>query len=196
MGFDVSTINNNPDVGNSSQTATAPLALATSPSALSLAPLLAEKSYVSIRQALLVLFFRRRLILAVAGAVVFITALAVLIIPPRFHSEAKLLVRLGRESVVLDPSARIGEAAVPMEGRDKEINSEIELLKSRMLTEQIVSSLGATASSGVRRGRRHPKKTPPPPSPRSRTSSAWKRFRTATCWRSATIRPTRSFHAT
>ncbi len=80
--------------------------------------------------------------------VVLLTALAVIFVPPRYHSEAKLLVRLGRESVVLDPSARIGEAAVPMEGRDKEINSEIELLKSRILTEQIVASLGANRILG------------------------------------------------
>jgi polysaccharide biosynthesis protein PslE len=139
MGFDVSTYNKTSEHGNTSQSA---LMVAPAAPALSIAPPVAERSYVSLRQALVVLFFRRKLVLWVMGAVVFITAIAVALIPPRYHSEAKLLVRLGRESVVLDPSARIGEAAVPMEGRDKEINSEIELLKSRILTEQIVSSLG------------------------------------------------------
>jgi uncharacterized protein involved in exopolysaccharide biosynthesis/Mrp family chromosome partitioning ATPase len=143
MGFDVNANNQNSDVGSVSQPATASLALAPAASALSVAPVSAERSYISVRQALVVLFFRRRLILMVVGAVVLLTAVTVALVPPRYHSEAKLMVRLGRESVVLDPSARIGEAAVPMEGRDKEINSEIELLKSRVLTEQIVSSLGA-----------------------------------------------------
>ena len=147
MVFDVSTYNQNPNVANSPQSP-APLAIAPAQPALYMAPAVAERSHFSIRQALMVLFFRRRLILMVAGAVVVLTAVTIALLPPRFHSEAKLLVRLGRESVVLDPSARIGEAAVPMEGRDKEINSEIELLKSRMLTEQIVASLGANRILG------------------------------------------------
>jgi len=148
MGFDLSTHNQNPNVGSSSQSAAGSLALASAPAALSIAPPVTEKNYLSVRQALVILFFRRKLVLAVAGAVILLTAAIIMMLPPRYHSEAKLLVRLGRESVVLDPSARIGEAAVPMEGRDKEINSEIELLKSRMLTEQIVASLGANRILG------------------------------------------------
>jgi uncharacterized protein involved in exopolysaccharide biosynthesis/Mrp family chromosome partitioning ATPase len=148
MGFNVSTQNQNPEVAGNSQTTTASLALAAPQPAFIAAPAVPEKNYISVRQALTVLFFRRRLIVAVVGAMVFLTAITVLMIPLRYHSEAKLMVRLGRESVVLDPSATIGEAAVPMEGRDKEINSEIELLKSRMLTEQIVSTLGANRILG------------------------------------------------
>src|ERR1700677_3700920 len=116
MGYNVSTHNQKSDNGSGSQWALAP-------SALSVAPVMGDRSYISVRQALVILFFRRKLILSVVGVVVLLTALAVILVPPRYHSEAKLLVRLGRESVVLDPSARIGEAAVPMEGRDKEINS-------------------------------------------------------------------------
>jgi uncharacterized protein involved in exopolysaccharide biosynthesis/Mrp family chromosome partitioning ATPase len=105
-------------------------------------PMPVRRGQMSVRQALLVLFFRRKLIYAVGGTILLATILAMLILPPRYHSEAKLLVRLGRESVVIDPTAQIGEQAVPMEGRDKEINSEIELLKSRKLTEEIITSIG------------------------------------------------------
>jgi uncharacterized protein involved in exopolysaccharide biosynthesis/Mrp family chromosome partitioning ATPase len=100
------------------------------------------RSGLSLRLVLRLVFSRWRLIAVVAACIIVATALAIVYMPPHYASEAKLLVRLGRESVVIDPTARIGQAAVPMEGRDKEINSEIELLKSRKLIEMIVQSLG------------------------------------------------------
>lgn len=98
---------------------------------------------LSLRSLLQVLFGRWRRIALVAACVIAVTAVAVLYLPPRYRSEAKLLVRLGRESVVIDPTARSGQFAMPIEGRDKEIKSEVELLKSRKLVESIVASLGA-----------------------------------------------------
>jgi uncharacterized protein involved in exopolysaccharide biosynthesis/Mrp family chromosome partitioning ATPase len=114
--------------------------VANAPAPMIAAPM--RHSQMSVRQALLVLFFRRKLIYAVGGTILLATILAMLVLPPRYHSEAKLLVRLGRESVVIDPTAQIGEQAVPNQTRDKEINSEIELLKSRKLTEEIVTDIG------------------------------------------------------
>jgi uncharacterized protein involved in exopolysaccharide biosynthesis/Mrp family chromosome partitioning ATPase len=101
-------------------------------------------SPVSLRKFLAVLFRRWRRIGLVMICVLAVTAAAVVYLPPHYRSEAKLLVRLGRESVAIDPTASIGgQSAVPMEGRDKEINSEIELLKSRQLVEAAVASIGA-----------------------------------------------------
>jgi uncharacterized protein involved in exopolysaccharide biosynthesis/Mrp family chromosome partitioning ATPase len=105
----------------------------------------------SLRFVLRMIFGRWRLIGVVAACIIVGTVAAIIYMPPHYGSEAKLLVRLGRESVVIDPTARIGQAAVPMEGRDKEINSEIELLKSRKLTELVVQSLGANRILGVSR---------------------------------------------
>jgi uncharacterized protein involved in exopolysaccharide biosynthesis/Mrp family chromosome partitioning ATPase len=111
----------------------------------------APRSGFSLRFLLRMIFGRWRLIASVALFVLLGTVAAIIYMPPHYGSEAKLLVRLGRESVVIDPTARIGQAAVPMEGRDKEINSEIELLKSRKLTEAIVQSLGANRVLGLSR---------------------------------------------
>ena len=99
---------------------------------------------LSLRKFLIVLFRRWRTIALVMLGILAVTVAAVMYLPPHYRSEAKLLVRLGRESVAIDPTASIGgQSAVPMEGRDKEINSEIELLKSRQLVEAAVGSVGA-----------------------------------------------------
>jgi len=65
--------------------------------------------------------------------------------PKEFRSESKLFVRLGRENVALDPTVTFGQApavAIP-QSRDNEINSVTEMLRSRVLVEQVVDDLGA-----------------------------------------------------
>ncbi|HVC93481.1 MAG TPA: GNVR domain-containing protein [Pirellulales bacterium] len=67
--------------------------------------------------------------------------------PKDFRSESKLFVRLGRENVALDPTVTFGQApavAIP-QTRDNEINSVTEMLRSRVLLEQVVDDLGAEA---------------------------------------------------
>src|SRR6202012_6060164 len=63
--------------------------------------------------------------------------------PDVYRSEARLFVRLGRENVTLDPTATIGQgplSAVPL-SRDGEINSVVEILKSRTLVDDLVDYL-------------------------------------------------------
>jgi uncharacterized protein involved in exopolysaccharide biosynthesis len=60
----------------------------------------------------------------------------------RYVSEAKLFVRLGRESVKLDPTAMTGQTLDVHESRDGEINSLFELLGSRVILESIVDKVG------------------------------------------------------
>ena len=65
--------------------------------------------------------------------------------PRGYRSEAKLFLRLGRENSTLDATASFGESpvvAVP-QSRETEINSIIEILKSRNLIAQVVDSLVA-----------------------------------------------------
>jgi len=59
-----------------------------------------------------------------------------------YKAEAKLLVRLGRESVTLDPTATIGQVISIGQSRDSEINSELEILRSRELAGKVVDALG------------------------------------------------------
>ncbi|GAG41239.1 unnamed protein product, partial [marine sediment metagenome] len=62
-----------------------------------------------------------------------------------YRSKAKLLVQLGRESVALDPTATTGQIIGVSRSRKSEINSELEILKSRGLIEKVVDSIGAEA---------------------------------------------------
>ena len=60
-----------------------------------------------------------------------------------FRSEAKIFVRMGRESVVLDPTATSAHMIAPADSRDSEVNAVQELLISRTLAEKIVDQFGA-----------------------------------------------------
>jgi uncharacterized protein involved in exopolysaccharide biosynthesis len=62
-----------------------------------------------------------------------------------YRAEAKLLVRIGRESVSLDPTATTGQTISIGQSRESEINSELEILKSRELAQKVVDALGPKA---------------------------------------------------
>jgi polysaccharide biosynthesis protein PslE len=84
--------------------------------------------------------------LLVVGA----TAVATMLWPRAYRAEGKLLVRLGRETTMLDPSAALGKEtliALP-ETPDFEINSVVELLGSRVLLERLVDTFGVGALDG------------------------------------------------
>ena len=61
-----------------------------------------------------------------------------------FRSEAKLFVRMGRESVTLDPTATMGQVVAAADSRESEVNAVAELLSSRTLAEKIVDQFGPT----------------------------------------------------
>jgi len=62
--------------------------------------------------------------------------------PPVFRSEAKLLIKVGRESVALDPTATTGRIISVARSRMNEINSELEILGSRELATGVVDAIG------------------------------------------------------
>jgi uncharacterized protein involved in exopolysaccharide biosynthesis len=85
--------------------------------------------------------------LLVLGGTVLWTAFG----PRTYRSEAKLLVRLGRENTTVDATATLGQApvvSVPT-ARENEINSIIEELTSRNLIERVVDSVGPEAILGT-----------------------------------------------
>ncbi len=61
-----------------------------------------------------------------------------------YRSEATLLIRLGRENVVLDPTATTGQtiSVGGAQNRTNEINSELKIIQSRELAEKVVEALG------------------------------------------------------
>jgi len=59
-----------------------------------------------------------------------------------FQSEAKLLVRNGRESITLDPTATTGQFVAVGESRESDMHAIEELLASRGLAEKVVDQFG------------------------------------------------------
>lgn len=76
--------------------------------------------------------------LIVAGAVMAAAYLS----PKAYQSEARLLDRMGRESLALDPTV-IGPTLDVAQSRESEINSELAILRSRLLAERVVDAVGA-----------------------------------------------------
>jgi len=59
-----------------------------------------------------------------------------------YRSDAKIFVRLGRESVSMDPTVSTSGGITVNETREVEINSVLEILKSRDVAERVVNKLG------------------------------------------------------
>jgi uncharacterized protein involved in exopolysaccharide biosynthesis len=62
--------------------------------------------------------------------------------PRKYQSEAKLLVRIGRESITLDPTATTGQYVAVGDSRESELHGIEELLGSRATAEEIVDQFG------------------------------------------------------
>jgi polysaccharide biosynthesis protein PslE len=81
---------------------------------------------------------------------IMLVAIAATILGQRVYtSEAKLFVRLGRESVSLDPTATTGQVVMVSETRENEINSILELLKSREILTSVVAAVGPRVVLGT-----------------------------------------------
>jgi uncharacterized protein involved in exopolysaccharide biosynthesis len=97
-----------------------------------------------------------------------VMALAVIytaISPVLYTSEAKLFVRLGRETVALDPTATTNQTVNVQETRENELNSIYELLKSRAMIEQLVDTFGIESILGNSSGTQAAAESPAAGSP-------------------------------
>jgi uncharacterized protein involved in exopolysaccharide biosynthesis len=99
----------------------------------------------SIRDIYFVLFRHKWKIIVFFLAVVTVVTLGTLIAPSIYQSEAKLLIRVGRESVSLDPTASTGQVISIGQQRETEVKSELEILKSQDLIEKVVDAIGPAA---------------------------------------------------
>ncbi|HEY2826128.1 MAG TPA: GNVR domain-containing protein [Pirellulales bacterium] len=77
-------------------------------------------------------------------AVVTLSLLANLLLPRTYRSEGELLLRLGRENMLLDPTATVASTPIltVQQSRENEINSVIEILRSQVLLTKVVNALG------------------------------------------------------
>lgn len=97
---------------------------------------------LTIRDFVYVLFRHKWKIVFFFTAVVSVVTIATLVSPEIYRSEAKLLLKIGRESVTLDPTASTGPVMHVSQSRLSEINSEIEILRGRDLIEKVIDTIG------------------------------------------------------
>ncbi len=99
----------------------------------------------SLRDVSFVLFRHKRKILVFFATVMFMVTLGTFLASEMYESTSKLMIRLGRESVTLDPMATTGQTIGVHQNRQQEINSELEILRSRELVETVVDYIGVSA---------------------------------------------------
>ncbi len=112
------------------------------------------QSSMSLRDIYYVIFRHKQKIISFFIGVVVLVTVFTLLMPKIYQSTAQLLLLLGRENTTIDPAASMGGAAtvnVNGESRETEINSEIEVLKSRELAERVVDTIGVDRILGTTR---------------------------------------------
>ncbi len=99
----------------------------------------------SARDVVQVLFRRKWIIVLFFVLVSSAAAIYAFVAPEIFQSQAKLLIRIGRENLSVDPSVVAGPTMGVSQNRENELNSELTILSSRFLAEQVVDKVGETA---------------------------------------------------
>ncbi len=101
------------------------------------------ESKVTPRDAARILFRHWRKIALVFCGVMALMLLAIAFFPRSYVSESKLMIRIGRESVALDPTATTGETIMLQKTQEDEVNSALNILSSREMFERVVEQVGA-----------------------------------------------------
>ena len=101
-----------------------------------------NQSCISLRDVLRVVFRHKSKALAIFCVAAGLAVCVALLLPTKYASDAKLFIRIGRASVSLDPTATVGKIVSMSESREREINSAVEILKSRELLEAVLAEVG------------------------------------------------------
>lgn len=103
-----------------------------------------SESQTSLRDFLNVIFKHKAKILTFFLVTVIVVAIGSFIIKPTYEATSQVLVKIGRENIYV-PTTPTSASASPIFSfkREEQINSEIEILKSRYLLEKIIDTLGA-----------------------------------------------------
>jgi len=94
---------------------------------------------LSLRDVLTVVFKRRRMILVFAACVLCLAAMMIALTPPTYEVDATLLVNKARAEIPI--AAQDSPQLVISKVGEEELNSEIEILKSRQLIEDVLDNL-------------------------------------------------------
>ncbi|MCU0714104.1 MAG: P-loop NTPase, partial [Pirellula sp.] len=90
-------------------------------------------------------FMYKTMILGFVLLGVMLAWLLILVLPRGYESQAKLMVRVGRESVSLDPSATTSATLMLQKTQEEEVISALEVLGSRRIADLVTEKLGANA---------------------------------------------------
>ena len=107
----------------------------------------------SLRDVFTILFRHRKKIARFFVAVVVTVTVTTFLVSEVFESEAKLLIRVGRESLSMDPSV-LGPTIGLSQNRENEINSELGILTSSFLAGVVVDEIGPDLILGRRQSDR------------------------------------------
>jgi polysaccharide biosynthesis protein PslE len=100
---------------------------------------------IPIRNILHILCKRHRLIFGLFLSAVIVTALYSFLSTPVYEATAQILVKVGRENLYTPPASLSKESYEPKyfsENQEAQTNSEVEILKSRVLAKNIITFIG------------------------------------------------------
>ena len=92
-----------------------------------------------------VLFRHRWRVIIILATVPTTVAIATFLSPRIYRSDARLMLRIGRESVALVPGGGDGRLVMLQENREREMNSSLSILDSERLAADVVDRVGAAA---------------------------------------------------
>jgi polysaccharide biosynthesis transport protein len=90
-----------------------------------------------------ILFRHWRKMAAVFCGALLLTLLATALYPRSYYSEAKIVIRVGRESVALDPTATTGQTIMLQKTQEDEVNLAMDILSSHEVLHRVVDAVGA-----------------------------------------------------
>ncbi len=102
-----------------------------------------QERSTTLRDAGRILFRHKKKSLAFFVTVVGLVTFVTLMTPKVYRSQGKLLVRLGRENVGIDPTVTLGQSSTvsPPLSREDEMNSLVQILQSRAVIDGVVQAL-------------------------------------------------------
>jgi len=108
----------------------------------------AGSSSFSLREAVAALFRQKRLIVMVFLSAIVVVAIITLLLPDWYESRMKVLVKNSRANVIVSPE-QTNNTMLNGEVSEAQVNSEIELIRSRDLLEAVVKKNGLARQYAV-----------------------------------------------
>ena|GEM_PF-2919986 len=97
---------------------------------------------LTLRDILNVVFRHKKKIIAFFLVAITLVTIGAFYWPKTYGSTAQVMIRLGRENAMLDPTAAGTALNIGGEARENEINSEMEVIKSREIAEKVLQVMG------------------------------------------------------